>query len=246
MDQPGRRRRAGHVRRPGDPHRGRPRARPPGPGRAHGAHAEGAPRRCPAAGSLLPQRKRGRAAVARRHRRRACQCGNCRGRRPARQRHHRRAGNRSAGRARPCRRGGARAAGTLVSFDVNHRATLSSDRPPRPCSPDSSVKPTWCSPGPDRQTLAPRSARPGSTPTTLPGRRDRSPANWPNAGPPTVVVKLGELGALSLAIGATDIHTAPAEPPRGPSDRPGRRRRRIRRGLPQREVVVQRFRNRIA
>ncbi len=75
----------------------------------------------------------------------------------------------------------ARAAGTVVSFDVNHRATLWSDADGgRRCSAGWRRRPTWSSPGPRR----PRSC------SAAPRRRPRSTrvrcwrGSWPNAARP--------------------------------------------------------------
>jgi 2-dehydro-3-deoxygluconokinase len=101
----------------------------------------------------------------------------------------------------------ARAAGTLVSFDVNHRATLWSDEAAAPVLARLVGQADLVFAGPDEAALV-LGQRP-STPITL---QDGEPLarELAKRGPATVVVKLGELGALSLT--GNDIHTAPAEP----------------------------------
>ena len=101
----------------------------------------------------------------------------------------------------------ARAAGTVVSFDVNHRATLWSDAAAGPVLGRLAARRIWCSPGPRR----PRSCSAAPRPAADRSRRVRCwRGSWRSAGPATVVVKLGALGALALS--GDEVHRAPALP----------------------------------
>ena len=100
----------------------------------------------------------------------------------------------------------ARAAGTLVSFDVNHRATLWRDETAAPVLAPLAAAADLVFAGPEEAAL-------------LLGRTPGPPSfdegellarELAKRGPATVVVKLGDLGALALS--GDEAHRAPALP----------------------------------
>jgi 2-dehydro-3-deoxygluconokinase len=94
----------------------------------------------------------------------------------------------------------ARAAGTLVSFDVNHRTTLWSDDAAAPVLARLVGGADLVFAGPEEAALVL-----GHAPDD-----EELARGLAKLGPATVVVKLGARGALSLTGDA--VHTAPAEP----------------------------------
>jgi 2-dehydro-3-deoxygluconokinase len=100
----------------------------------------------------------------------------------------------------------ARAAGTLVSFDVNHRATLWSDETAAPVLARLAAAADLVFAGPEEAALVL-----GRTPG--PSSFDEGELlarELAKRGPATVVVKLGALGALALS--GDEVHRAPALP----------------------------------
>ena len=98
--------------------------------------------------------------------------------------------------------------GTLVSFDVNHRATLWSDDEAAPVLARLAAAADLVFAGPEEAALVlGRDARAAAD-------RSRTARCWPaelaKRGPATVVVKLGALGALALS--GDEAHRAPALP----------------------------------
>ena len=224
LGQPGRRRRAGHVRHAGDPGRGRPGGRRPRPRRPDRADAQGAPQRQAVAGALLPQRQRGVAVVGgrRRRRRRRDRRGRTCCTSPASPppsaplRWPRSSGpSRWPGPPAPSCPSTSTTARPCGATTRRHRCWPGSPRPPTWSSPDRR-RLRWCSAG----TPGPSSFDEGEMLARELAKR----------GPATVVVKLGALGALALS--GDEVHRAPALPVDG--RRPGRRRRRLRRRLPER------------
>ena len=229
LDQPGRRRRAGHVRHPGDPRRGRPGARVRGirtrpTGLMLKEHRDGRPWRVryyrsgSAASRLSPADVDEPAAATAISRRR----------RAAPDRHHRRARPGSA-----CRRraGRSRSPGppalSCPSTSTTARRCGPTRRPHR-CWPGSPPRRTWSSP--DRRRPRWCSAGIGPTGPVTFDDGETLARELAKLGPATVVVKLGALGALAAA----RRRGPPGAHPAGHRRRPGRRRRRLRRRLPQR------------
>jgi 2-dehydro-3-deoxygluconokinase len=100
----------------------------------------------------------------------------------------------------------ARAAGTLVSFDVNHRATLWSDDEAAPVLGRLAAAADLVFAGPEEAALVL-----GRTPPTAAVTFDDGEAlahGLVARGPATAVVKLGALGALAVTRG--EVHRAPA------------------------------------
>jgi 2-dehydro-3-deoxygluconokinase len=100
----------------------------------------------------------------------------------------------------------ARVAGTLVSFDVNHRATLWSDETAAPVLARLAAAADLVFAGPEEAALVL-----GRTPG--PSSFDEGELlarELAKRGPATVVVKLGALGALALS--GDEVHRAPALP----------------------------------
>jgi len=101
----------------------------------------------------------------------------------------------------------ARAAGTLVSFDVNHRATLWSDAEAGPVLARLAAAADLLFAGPEEAALVLGRAAPGAVTFDDGELLARELAEH---GPGTVVVKLGALG--SLALHGDEVHRAPALP----------------------------------
>jgi 2-dehydro-3-deoxygluconokinase len=100
----------------------------------------------------------------------------------------------------------ARAAGTLVSFDVNHRATLWSDDDAAPVLARLTAAADLVFAGPEEIALVL-----GRAPMAATVREAEVLAReLAERGPATVVVKLGALGALALS--GEQVHRAPALP----------------------------------
>jgi 2-dehydro-3-deoxygluconokinase len=100
----------------------------------------------------------------------------------------------------------ARAAGTVVSFDVNHRATLWSDDAAGPVLGRLAASADLVFAGPEEAALVlGRAAAPPSFEEGEVLARELA-----TRGPATVVVKLGALGALGLS--GDEAHRAPALP----------------------------------
>jgi 2-dehydro-3-deoxygluconokinase len=102
----------------------------------------------------------------------------------------------------------ARAAGTTVSFDVNHRATLWSSETAAPVLARLVAAADVVFAGPDEAALVLGSGPP-SVPVTFDDGEGLA-RELAKRGPPTVVVKLGALGALALA--GDEVHRGPARP----------------------------------
>ena len=104
----------------------------------------------------------------------------------------------------------ARAAGTVVSFDVNHRATLWSDAEAGPVLGRIAAAADLVFAGPEEAALvlgrtpAPPSSEEGFEEGEVLARE------LAKRGPATVVVKLGALGAVALS--GDTVHRAPALP----------------------------------
>ena len=102
----------------------------------------------------------------------------------------------------------ARAAGTLVSFDVNHRATLWSDDEAAPVLARLAAAADLVFAGPEEAALVLGRDRPPPQATFDDG--EVLARELAKRGPGTVVVKLGALGALALS--GDETHRAPARP----------------------------------
>ncbi len=102
----------------------------------------------------------------------------------------------------------ARAAGTRVSFDVNHRATLWSDEEAAPVLARLAAAADLVFAGPQEAALVLGRERPTSPATFDDG--ELLARELAKRGPGTVVLKLGALGALALA--GDEVHRAPARP----------------------------------
>jgi 2-dehydro-3-deoxygluconokinase len=100
----------------------------------------------------------------------------------------------------------ARAAGTLVSFDVNHRATLWSGDEAAPVLARLTAAADLVFAGPEEAALV-LDRTPG--PVTV-DEGEGLGRELAKRGPATVVVKLGALGALAVA--GDEVHHAPALP----------------------------------
>jgi 2-dehydro-3-deoxygluconokinase len=100
----------------------------------------------------------------------------------------------------------ARAAGTLVCFDVNHRATLWSDDEAAPVLARLAAAADLVFAGPEEAALVLGRHRP-SWPATFDDGETLA-RELRKRGPVTVVVKLGALGALALS--GDEVHRAPA------------------------------------
>ena len=102
----------------------------------------------------------------------------------------------------------ARAAGTLVSFDVNHRATLWSDDEAAPVLARLAAAADLVFAGPEEAALVLGRERPAGPAAFDDG--EVLARELAKLGPATVVVKLGALGALALS--GDEVHRAPARP----------------------------------
>ena len=104
----------------------------------------------------------------------------------------------------------ARAAGTVVSFDVNHRATLWSDAAAGPVLGRIAAAADLVFAGPEEAALV--LGRAPAPPSDEEGFEEGEAVARELAkhGPATVVVKLGALGAVALSGDA--VHRAPARP----------------------------------
>jgi 2-dehydro-3-deoxygluconokinase len=102
----------------------------------------------------------------------------------------------------------ARQAGTLVSFDINHRATLWSDDDAAPVLANLAAAADLVFAGPEEAALVLGRNRPDGPATFDDG--ETLARGLAERGPRDVVVKLGALGALALS--GDEIHTAPARP----------------------------------
>jgi len=104
----------------------------------------------------------------------------------------------------------ARAAGTVVSFDVNHRATLWSDAAAGPVLGRIAAAADLVFAGPEEAALVLGRAPP--PPSYEEGFEEGEvlARELAKRGPATVVVKLGALGALALS--GDEVHRAPALP----------------------------------
>lgn len=102
----------------------------------------------------------------------------------------------------------ARAAGTLVCFDVNHRATLWSDDEAAPVLARLAAAADVVFAGPEEAALVLGRDRPTGPVTFDDG--ETLAREMAKRGPATVVVKLGALGALALL--GDEVHRAPARP----------------------------------
>jgi 2-dehydro-3-deoxygluconokinase len=100
----------------------------------------------------------------------------------------------------------ARTAGTTVSFDVNHRATLWSDDAAAPVLARLAAAADLVFAGPEEAALV--LGRPPGPPSFEEG--ELLARELAKRGPRTVVVKLGALGALALH--GDEVHRAPALP----------------------------------
>jgi 2-dehydro-3-deoxygluconokinase len=100
----------------------------------------------------------------------------------------------------------ARAAGTFVSFDVNHRATLWSDDEAAPVLARLAAAADLVFAGPEEAALVLGRNRPTGPATFDDG--ETLARELAKRGPATVVVKLGALGALALS--DDEVHRAPA------------------------------------
>jgi 2-dehydro-3-deoxygluconokinase len=106
----------------------------------------------------------------------------------------------------------ARDAGTLVSFDVNHRATLWSDEEAAPVLAGLAATADLVFAGPEEACLL-LGRPPGSGPAGFEDGFEYGEAlarELAKRGPATVVVKLGALGALALS--GDEVHRAAALP----------------------------------
>jgi 2-dehydro-3-deoxygluconokinase len=100
----------------------------------------------------------------------------------------------------------ARAAGTMVSFDVNHRATLWSDEEAAPVLARLAASADLVFAGPEEAALVLGRERPTASAAYDDGQT--LARELAKRGPATVVVKLGALG--SLAVAGDQVHRAPA------------------------------------
>jgi 2-dehydro-3-deoxygluconokinase len=102
----------------------------------------------------------------------------------------------------------ARAAGTLVSFDVNHRATLWPDEEAAVVLARIAASADLVFAGPEEAALVLGMDRPTGPVTFDDG--EMLARELAKRGPGSVVVKLGALGALALS--GDEVHQAPARP----------------------------------
>ncbi len=104
----------------------------------------------------------------------------------------------------------AQAAGTVVSFDVNHRATLWSDAAAGPVLARLAAAADLVFAGPEEAALV--LGRAAAPPSFEEGFEEGEvlARELTKRGPATVVVKLGALGALALS--GDEVHRAPALP----------------------------------